>query len=87
MEQNIQESTLKQEALQVQVEKIQLGWKKYYSQAMTQIKERFESIDSNTLTKYLEESKIESDKIDKELELIVGDVQRLELDVQSTTST
>jgi len=39
------------------------------------------------LTKYLEESKIESDKIDKELELIVGDVQRLELDVQSTTST
>ena len=33
------------------------------------------------MTKYLEESKIESEKIDKELELIVGEVQKLELDV------
>ena len=54
---------------------------------MVDIKDRFAQINSSQFKTYLEEQQSESDKLDRELDSIAGEVQQLEVDVQSTTST
>ena len=66
---------------------IKTEWSQYFTKAITEIKDRFEQINSATFRIYLDEQKIASDKIDAELNSITGEVQQLELDVQSSTST
>ena len=87
LERQIKEQTTKQEALQVQVDSIQKGWDEYYAKAITEIKDRFSQINAQAFVSYMEEQKQESEKLDRELDQITGDVQQLEMDVQSTTST
>ena len=87
LENQIRDSTAKQEALQVQVKQIQQGWGEYYSRGISEIKERFEQINSATIVTYMDQQKVESENLDRELETIMGEVQQLEIDVQSTGST
>ena len=87
LENQIRDSTAKQEALQVQVKQIQQGWGEYYSRGISEIKERFEQINSTTIVTYMDQQKVESENLDRELEVIMGEVQQLEIDVQSTDST
>lgn len=67
--------------------KIQTGWNEYYTKAVVEIKDRFSQINASAFTEYMEEQKVENDKLDRELDQITGEVQQLEMDVQSTTST
>ena len=67
--------------------KIHNEWGSYYASALSEIKERFKQIDSASFSSYMNEQQQESDRIDAELAKITGDVQQLELDVQSSAST
>lgn len=87
MELNLKESLQRQQALQVQVAQIRQGWKDYFAEALREIKDRFESINSKAFQKFIDEQKRESDRLDRELEQASSEVQGLELDICSTTST
>ena len=52
--------------------KIKTDWSQYFVQAIMEVKERFKQIDSATFLKYMEEQKLEGDKIDAELSQITG---------------
>jgi len=64
MEQNVAESTRRQEALQVQVTHIKQSWSSYFGGALTEIKERFEKIDSAAMIRHVEEQRALSEKMD-----------------------
>ena len=87
LEKAIQDSTRKQESLKVQVDLISKNWGDYYEKALTEIKDRFTSINSSTFVAYLDQQKIEAEKLDRELEIVTGEVKQLEIEVDSTTST
>ena len=67
--------------------KIKQGWGEYFAGALREIKERFEQINSATMVKNVEQQKLQAEALDRELEKVSGEVQQLEMDVQSTTST
>jgi len=63
------------------VSQIKADWGQYFVKAITEIKDRFEQINSASFRTYLDEQKLESDKMDAELNSITGEVQQLEMDV------
>ena len=58
----------------MQVNQIKENWSEYFVNAIAEVRDRFEQIESASFLKNMEEQKAENDKIDIELSQITGQV-------------